>query len=610
MTEDYKSKLLSWLTGNYNITSGSNIPQFKEPITLNITNDITTFLTNEFPDGYTLTASINNIYFGYDTNNKGFALITDKFNAIQIIKQYIDGTDLGVYKGVGVGDDGNYFGIETINGVNKFVLLNNIKAKLPTQENYQIVKREVYDIPNNTHLSNFIVITGIKKSPASARYLVCGSYDYNYIDSLFATQIVISNDATYTDYTYIPSNPYFGYDFIANWDNNNNLSLSIVGIEYGANILFGLYELDNGSIVRHQLGSAISGLYTGSIAITDTNDIYIATSVSSGGSNTYSIYKVDTSNYSLNSIYSKNGVSLSGPDTTSIILKRINQELFYMLYTNKDATPTKQIYYVGKVIGSNVYEYELGEYNPTTPEFAMQKEFNLYDYYVKISNNVYDIKQIYNSLNYNGLPYTALNSMIPNSINLYDDDGFVIFARNLYNRIVNANTTTSTIEIPNIYLNDIIIELKELISETNNVMTTDNKQIETNIYEQLLINFINTINMENQNDLNNIIVNDTGASRINNSVSNLKDYSNAKATKYRVHYQNNTSAVYNMSWTSIGNYYKGNMSISNDANNPVTSIDIISNDETTIYQTIDCTGLDTDKMYSVTQDVYIDEKEE
>ena len=58
-------------------------------------------------------------------------------------------------------------------------------------------------------------------------------------------------------------------------------------------------------------------------------------------------------------------------------------------------------------------------------------------------------------------------------------------------------------------------------------MNNDTTSIEKNIYEQLYINFINILSVI---DKNNTIqtLNPTGASRINNSISNLMDYDDSK----------------------------------------------------------------------------------
>jgi hypothetical protein len=224
---------------------------------------------------------------------------------------------------------------------------------------------------------------------------------------------------------------------------------------------------------------------------------------------------------------------------------------------------------------------------------------------MQIENVVYDMKQVFNSLNYNGLSYQALNSMVPNSVNIYDPNGVVIFARNLYNRIVNNNTTISTVEVPNDFMNDVTIKLKELISETNNIMVSDSMEIVKNVYEELLINFVNSIIVKNSNNINNVIINNTASNRINNSVSNpsVLDYNNSKIGKYKINYGNGTNVINpinnNLVYTNLSTNYIITVYVPLEYG--ITNIQLLSNDGSTVYQTIDCSSLENDKYYTINQ---------
>ena len=76
---------------------------------------------------------------------------------------------------------------------------------------------------------------------------------------------------------------------------------------------------------------------------------------------------------------------------------------------------------------------------------------------------------------------------------LYNSNNKIIFARNLYNKVINANTTISTLNIPNTNLNDITIYNQSLIGETNYVLMNNQESITKNIYENLNINFYTTL---------------------------------------------------------------------------------------------------------------------
>ena len=124
-------------------------------------------------------------------------------------------------------------------------------------------------------------------------------------------------------------------------------------------------------------------------------------------------------------------------------------------------------------------------------------------------------------------------------------------------------------------------------------------------------NFIQTYKISNQNDPNDIIYNNDAAIRLNQSISQLADYDNSKSDKYRVNYQNGSSTIFDFSAIIItGNESTVNqiltyvMTIYNSSENPVISIELISNDELTTYQTL-TPILETNKIYTITQEVVV-----
>lgn len=628
MTNDYKEKLLKWISGNYQIETGTNSPQFTTP--LSRTNNFATLFSIQFPYGYFLSTGLQ----GYNADNngvgytiiagsyytddltttiRGFITILDNdFDIVQTITQYSSGTYLGVFEAINVGTDGNFFGIENNNGVKRFVMLNNIIAKLPSETKYKIVLRQSYNVPNTSKLYSASV-TGIIKAPGMAKYCVFGNYFENPSNKPLVTEIEINvgTSNTWTDYTYSGAVEFYATDCLPSWNTNGDLSFKMVGIEnVGSgthNHAFCMYSTTGATtLTRQQIGSGLGVGNTIDMKILTANDIYAC--FSEFGSTTMNLYmyKVNMSNYSLNTFYTKTTPQVEGMYNSGIEITKNGTELFYHIDASKDTTPTKVLHYFGKIIDTTAYEYYLGEFDPyLTTLFSVQKQFNLYDYYMQVENVVYDMKQVYNSLNYNGLPYQALNSMVPNSVNIYDPNGVVIFARNLYNRIVNNNTTISTVEVPNDFMNDVTIKLKELISETNNIMVSDITEIVKNIYEELLINFVNSVNVKNSNDINNVILNNIASNRLNNSISNplANDYENSKIGKYKINYGNGTSVINpinpDLTFTGLSTNYIITVYVPVDYG--ITSIQLLSNDEATIYQTIDCSNLENNKYYTINQ---------
>ena len=126
-----------------------------------------------------------------------------------------------------------------------------------------------------------------------------------------------------------------------------------------------------------------------------------------------------------------------------------------------------------------------------------------------------------------------------------------------------------------------------------------------------MINFIETMYISNRNDPNDVIFNQNGANRLNSSATDLNDYNNAKMSKYRINYTDNTNDIKSLDNSnpvvSTEDGYKTTFNIVflNPMGKNVERIDLISNDENTIYQTIEFNNLTSGKLYRLSQDVNI-----
>ena len=235
-------------------------------------------------------------------------------------------------------------------------------------------------------------------------------------------------------------------------------------------------------------------------------------------------------------------------------------------------------------------------------------EFNLLNYTSYMLNPqrqywyILNIKEIYSESNYNGEPFTDKNSLNSNSAILYSDNN-PVFARNLYNKTQNGATTTSTIEIPNNYLNDTLVDQKDLMSVNNNVIISDTNGFTKNVYETVYLNFVNTISVVNQNETQSVYNNNV-ATKLNTSINNPIDYDDLKLTKYRINYQDGTNSVSNLqstlqndgSYQLLMTFYLGKLA---------DSLELISNDEQTSYLTYNLTNAEINKYYSFKQRVRI-----
>lgn len=623
MTSDFKDKILKWLTGNYEIGSGSNVPQFSnvESRTNNLQTQLSNALNNDYfingtlqgndinnnGVGYTILYGIYNAGSGGVLGYKGFICILDEdFDIVEIIKQYTSGTEFGLLQIMGVGDDGNFFLIESTSSSNRrFVMLNNIIAKLPTDEHYKVVLRKSYNLTGQS--TNIQTFSNLIKAPEQSRYIITGN-DSN--QKVIATELVvnvgISNE--WNDYTYT-ANMFAVGDLWASWSAEGNLTFKLAG-----------FKITNADGLTYgELSGSSSNV--GSLSLTTYGSGFLNAeqfSIKKPNSTTayFGIIQYDYQNDATIKLYRLSDGTLSSMKTITtdynfdmaINLYRVGEEIFY-IYNYSYPIGSNWKIMLGKIIDDNVYEEEILNTASFTKAdlFMVQKQFNLYNFFIQTNNTVYSVDQIYNSLNYNGADYQALNSMIPNSATL-SSNGVVIFARNLYNRIINENTTIATINVPNNFINDITIDNESLYGETNTLLVDNDDNIETNIYEELMINFVNTLIMSNENDINNKILNQNGATRLNNSISQTKDYDNCKITKYKINYSDNTSTIATIKGneiTRLRGSVRYTFAVFVPTTKSIENIQLISNDENTVYQTINTDNLDQEKFYLITQDVKV-----
>lgn len=622
MTNNYKDNLLSYFVGDFQEENGNNVPLFGDVIKNN--NNFGNNLNQLFPYNF----FVDGIIQGKDANNNEVAnvviygtfyttasrnveqsfivVVDDNFNIKGKITNYYNGSDFGIFKKLNVGDDGSFFGIEEKDGIKRFVMLNNIVAKLPTDLNYKVVLRKSYNLQGR---SNEIVnYNKIEKVINQSKYLICGS---NISSSVICTELKINvgSENSWIDYVKDFAN-FDVYDFAIDIMPDDEIKFDVYGFfnEENGNIRFGKLKSQRNEDTTDLIIEKISGEYENvvmiSLKVSNYHEIYYSITQSDLGSLNG---RMKLYSYIDNRITLINDVETMFDVGVAFVLFSVAGETFYYYNVSEffgDPWKLK----IGKIIGNNCYEKEVDRANEIfeLSFFIIQKQFNLYTYTMQINNTLYTIKQIYNKNEYNGNEYKSIQSLVPNSANLYSDD-IVIFSNNLYNRIINNNVTISTLNVPNNFVNDVLINSQELLSPSKNIISKNDKMFSTNIYEELMINFINSIFMINKNNLNDPIENKIGATRINKSVSNpeLLDYNEAKAKKYRINYADGTNEIKIIEWTKIRNYYQAKILI--QVEKEITNIQIISDDENTIYQEI-VGNFELNKSYIIKQDAYTNKK--
>lgn len=620
MTQDYKDILLRYLTGNLNEETGDNTPQFNVPITKvnSLGNYITTNagLLPEIIDIIQGYQSNYSIIYGNKNNNKGFMVIIDEnYNPVQYIDSYSSGTLFGTFKLLNVDDEGFIYGIDETTQP-RFIMLNNITLKKPNQSEFIVRLRQSYFLPSPlSSASHYYAIT---KGVGQAKYLIGATTTSGGVDSPLVTELTINVGATndWVDYDYEESKSFIGQTLWASW-NEDNLSFKFGGYIADTNLYYTEYYLD--TVVQKKLiqiptpDGYSNDYYEINSIISNSNTTYVGVfDAGIGGyDDNFKIYKINYTNNSATEIDSITGSKSQATVQPNRIKFRVtNGNVFVFM---KQLLTDKINLYNGIIVNEDISRttIEINNLNYIEFVFYVSNIYNLYNYNIvnfdnEQTNTHYLIQQVYNLANYNGIAYENINALVPNSAILYDINDIIIFARNLYNKSVYGNTTLSVLQIPNIMVNDITIDTQNLYGETNKILNNNTTNITKNIYETLYLNFYNTLFMQNRNTAI-YITNQDGSNRINQSVSMATDYSNAKATKYRINYLNGTNEIKSITPTITNGIATYSFLVYVPSNTLILSVDIISEDTYTIYQTISgLTSLDANKIYRITQECYVE----
>lgn len=624
MTQDYKDNLLKYLTGNLELENGQNYPIIDseiETLNNNIYANIMSNLNNPYNClilGKIYNSNYDNyLIYGFyaDTSTSpyyGYIYLVDSdLNEIQMITEFASGTKLFPITALNQGEDNNLYGLSiTVNDpnpVSRVLLFNNIFSSGLISGNYEAILRNSYIVPHNYSQTPYRQ-NRIIKSPDGAVYYIILRDNTNSKDKIIRFTINVGAENEWLEAT-VPT--YSAVRFDAKLDKSSGEeALRYYTLSTANPSVYDDYEIKGEDVtLKKSITLPSQASTTGSqVFVKDINNIYMYIINPSTGLDI--IYKVNGNQ--LKKIYEVQAQqSGTGYYLTTITICEINNGVFF--FENYIDYPLYKVS-IGYIASDDSYTKKLvGTYTRATTinplyayaDYYYKSNYNLVNMYAPMYDETPTTKKIafdYNSINYNGEGYTNINSLVPNKARLYDNNNKMIFARNLYNKVINANTTISTLNIPNTNLNNIIIYNQSLIGETNYVLMNNQEEITKNIYENLNINFYVTLRMINNNDPNNQIFNQMGSNRINSSVSNVKDYNDAKATKIRINYGDNSFKIQNINFDLVREAYTEFILY---VNKNITSIDFISNDENTIYNTIR-PELEIGKYYKITQSVYVD----
>lgn len=653
LTNNYKELALKWLVGLYETDPGENTIKFNEFD--NVENDLQQELETSFPNGFTYKGIVqgNNsndegleysvvygIYKNDNNEDRGALIILDEnYNIVQIITKYSNDDDIGTIISLNVGNDGRFFMVEyDLNGYYRFVLLNNILAKSPTEENYQLVMRQTYRFPDQTKVSTTKMI--VIKHPQEARYLT-SQIIHDYVENeedLYCIEFVINvgsenewntYNCHFASWTFDPAEQTIEVDdLLVSWDEENKMLFKVSSAEVRPNIMVSYSSftklLNSDTIVRKT--SIISWGATYDYAksiIKNINVSYVTTSKVVDNNYVYEIYEVvknDNQDFDDVSLI-KSIDNVSSATFYGVRLMKHQDDIFF-IYQNTNT-------YVGIIVDDNVYTSEFTSFSSSVSDtlffLNVQKMFNLYIVYSQNGNYVNFAKLIYIDKNKNS---SSINfaSMNPYFGVLYDDNNKMIFARTLYNKSITGQTTTSTIQVPNQFINNMSINVQELYGKSYIELINNADTFTKNEYEEVYVNFANTWNVINNNDINNPVLNNAAAARFNLAISQatpdpyfpdnpdyegIYEYANSWTQYYRINYSDNTFMEKYFSEEDVTIVqqnplkYRYHINFIAPPDKDIINIQILSTDKQTIYQTINNLSLEAGKYYEITQDVYV-----
>ena len=653
MTDEAKLEILNYIVNGIDITEKNDDEIFAEQESIDrskwvdyIPNWWNNFRYEGMVAGNELTTNLTVLYGGYqDTNNISHGIITlvdENFMPVKTIYEYNSGTELRYIQYMKQAEDGTFYFIDdSVFSFNnqknvetsqkRFVMTNNFTLPNNVSGDYEVRLRTSY-IFSSTY-QNFYC-KNMYKDPNSSHYIFFGVGTDTQTHDNFRRLRIID----------LKVNVGYANEWTMYYDDTNNRTLFSSAIaefqdtEEISNVKFRC--LCSSTYTSSRQIECVSKEFTGNVSrngiatfsyhpyiddehykkqsvFTSYNEVYFVQNNQQWGSSGQpnskyiGLYKYKFTNSTLLTIYEKYLGEYVFSNIEAIYIDRCNTDLYIQYNNNINNTTSnrKADYYFQRLV-NDIWQPKLIEeqqgflYDQRI--IYIKSNFNLLQVYLYATNPriptwfQYLIKEDYNSLNYNGTSYIDYDSLVSKKGQIYSNNKLV-FARNLYNRFVNNGTTMSTIQIPNNYLNGINLDLKKLISNTNLDICNENNITNKNIYEMVFVNYINTLNVLDEDT--ETIYNDT-AGYINTNI-NTGTKVNCNDTfvgKVRINFT--TPQIQQINWEWNVDHYETSFTIY--TTEVPTSIEFISNDENTTYITKQIEGLDTNKYYTISQKLRIE----
>jgi hypothetical protein len=601
MTDEYKSNVLRQITGNEIQEFGNNRPIF---ITTDSTsNKIVQYIDNSgyvpancIVAGYLTRNSQILLFYNEFTSDKSswlasFIVVTDAdLNPIGMIEQYSSGTLFSRFEKILDNDigEGRIFFIDRFSNQYRLVYMNDPTSK-QIGDSYQAEILISYFVQNMT-LSDALYV--FKKAENEAKFILVSTIFMSGKINLLEIQINVGSSNEWNLYSY--TNTTYGFqtpDAYPIWSENFECRICIPYYINGTSGCSCLVLKNGESTLEVEKNFQISNSSTTyRFKMTNYNTIY-------GGLGLLDVYKIDL-------ISQTTTIIMSYGLAVEVGIQVVNDNVF-MLINHKNSNNENETL-LCMAIGNDFYEIPLLTYFDALnddPLFFINNNYNLYTFRITNGIKVDNAYLIYNVNNYNGASFNDNQSVISNSVILNNSDGLPIFARNLYNKTITSNTVESTVEIPAYQLNGITIAEQRLLSKNNNNIIYQYEDLEKNIYETVLLNFFNTLNVIDNNENKNKLMMDASNCLVNALENQESD--NMKALKYRITYQDDSTMVGNIGETTIDtNTNTATLTFAIYTRAGIKKLEIISYNENCTYATINET-FDMDSYYKVVQEVAI-----
>lgn len=649
MSDDYKKDILNYITNMINQTE----PTTEEIFAYQDSIDRSVW-ENFIPSGYvrfryegmiapdeTLTG-LGILYGGFEDaseNVKGIITLFDEnFEPVKTIYEYSSGTPLRYIQYMKQAEDGTFYFIDdtaftssqwqqVITSQKRFVMVNNFTMPNTLTNDYEVNLRISYIFSGN--YVNFYC-RNMFKNPNSSHYIFFGDamrttdpYTPNHL-KIFSLKINVGEPNEWTMYANLQQR-FFGSAF-ALFDNDDNVMFRCVNSDtissnttidctsktYTGNVQTNAiatfdYDpyVDDYSYRKQSVFLSMDEVY-----FVQNNQMWGTTGVSKP--KYIGLYKYNFNTNTLTTIYEKSLGDYDRCNLEAIYIDKCDTDIYIQHNTNVDADNQTADYYFQRLENDTWNPILIGQILPfiySQRTMFVKSNFNLLQIYLYATNPrratwfQYLIKENYNVLNYNGEPYTDYNSTIPKQARLYNQ-ARLMFSRNLYNLTINDNQSNATVVVPNSYLNGIDLTYQNLFSETNTGLIYNANTITKNIYETLFLNFITTLNVKDTDTNTNY---PTTASYITTNV-NTGTQANCENTflgKARINFSGGSSRVQTINWDVIDDFNK-QTSFALYIAEPISTIDLISDDELVTYMTIDASTMEVNKTYLVTQKLGIE----